>query len=144
MGIITLVSYIAAVEGYTFFFTGGSEECRKCRLRKVCIDKLRKGHVYRVTKVMNIRNQCPINKWVVTVEVEEVPVRAAIPKKYGVEGLIFHYRKIPCGRNCPNKEVCSPQLLPDEAKVKVIKVYSRIKCRNVSEPLVAADVLVVD
>ncbi len=144
MGIITLVSYIAAVEGYTFLFTGGSKECEKCRFRKVCIDKLRKGHVYRVTKVFNIRNRCPINKWVVTVEVEEVPVKAAIPKKYGVEGLIFHYRKIVCKPKCPNKSICSPQLLPEEVKVKVVKVSGKILCGSVAEPLVIADLLVVD
>jgi len=144
MRIITLVSYIAAVKGYTFLFTGGGEECKNCRLRKVCIDKLKKWHVYRVTKVLNVRNRCPINKWVVTVEVEEVPVRAAIPKKYGVEGLIFQYKKVRCEPNCPNKDVCSPPTLPGTAKVKVLKVYNKIRCGRTSEPLVSADIMVMD
>ncbi|MCD6323488.1 MAG: UPF0179 family protein [Desulfurococcales archaeon] len=140
MGIITLVGYIVARVGYTFLFTGGGPECVNCRLRKVCIDKLRKGHVYRVTKVLGIRNKCPINGWVITVEVEEVPVRAAIPKRYAVEGMIFKYVK----PETSSKGICSPDLLPKEAKVKVVKVYGKAQCGGIQEPLMEADVIVVE
>ncbi len=143
MGIITLVSYIAAREGYTFLHRGGGKECETCRFRKVCIDKLKKGHVYRVTKVLGIRNPCPINGWVVTVEVEEIPVRAAIPKKYAVEGLTFNYVKPKCSPSCNNRKKCSPELLPSKAKVKVVKVYDKIECDGVKEPLIEADILII-
>ncbi len=140
MGVITLVGEIVAKEGHTFLFTGGGPECLTCRLRKVCIDKLRKGHIYRITKVLGVKNRCPINGWVVTVEVEEVPVRAAIPKRYAVEGMIFRYVK-PDGLTTG---ICSPELLPKETKVKVVKVYREVKCEGVHEPLMEADVLVKD
>ncbi len=143
---ITLVSHIVAKVGYTFLFNGPSPQCINCRFRRVCVDKLRVGHTYRVVRVLGITNKCPINKYVVTVAVEEVPVAAAIPKRYGVEGLIFRYRKVDCSnRNCPNYGLCRPELLPNEGKVRVVKVYrgSKLKCaRGLS--LVKADILVID
>ncbi len=145
MGTITLVGYLVAKEGYTFLHSGPAKECLNCRLRKACVDKLKKGHVYRVKKVLGIVNKCPINDKVVTVEVEEVPVTAAIPKKMAVEGLTIKYEKIKCDTSdCPEKDVCAPRLLPERAKVKVVKIYGRIQCRKHGEPLVKADVLVID
>ena len=143
MGIITLVSHIVARKGYTFLFTGGTDVCKNCRLRKVCIDKLKPGHLYKVKRVLGIKNRCPLNEWVVTVEIEEVPIRVAIPKRYAVEGLTFLYRKLECDSNCKNKEICSPKYLPKKAKVKVVKIYSNIECSNEKEPLLMADVILV-
>lgn len=145
MGTITLVGYLVAKEGYTFLFTGGSEECTNCRLRKVCVDKLKVGHVYKVTKVIGIRNRCRINDYVITVEVEEAPVIAAIPKKFAVEGLTIRYRKVDCDvTNCLERDVCSPKLLPEEAKVKVVRVLGKVDCGRTREPMVKAEVLVID
>ncbi len=143
-GTITLVSYLVAREGYTFLFTGPSPECMNCRFRKVCVDKLREGHTYRVVRVLGIKNRCPINKYVITVAVEEVAVPAAIPKRYGVEGMIFRYRKIDCNNTeCEFFKLCRPDLLPDEGKVKVVSVGERLKCPR-GESLVKAEIMVVD
>ncbi len=142
---ITLISYLVARVGYTFMFTGPSPECLNCRFRKVCVDKLRKGHTYRVVKVLGIKNKCPINKYVVTVAVEETAVPAAIPKRYGVEGLIFNYMKIKCERTaCQNYKLCRPSLLPEQARVKVTKVYStcRLSCLK-GLSLIKADLMVL-
>ena len=140
-----MVGHLVAREGYTFLFTGGSEECSNCRLRKVCVDKLKIGHVYRVTKVLGIRNKCPINEYVITVEVDEASVVAAIPKKYAVEGLTVRYVKINCDAvRCPEREVCAPSLLPKEAKVKVVKVLGKVDCGKTKESMVKAEVLVID
>ena len=142
MGIITLVSYIVAREGYMFQFRGGSPECANCRFRKVCIDKLKVGHVYRVVRVLNIKNKCPLNEYVVTVEVEEAAVNACILKKYAIESMIVPYSKIECDRrDCEYYKLCRPDLLPDRAKVKVVKVFERIKCPK-GLPLVKASLLV--
>jgi len=142
---ITLVSYIVAKEGYTFQFKGGSPECMNCRFRQVCIDKLKVGHVYRVIKVMNIKNKCPVNEYVITVEVTEVAVDACIPKKYAIESMIVPYSKIQCGKkDCRYYRLCRPELLPDRARVKVTKVFNdKIKCpRGLS--LLKSSVLVVE
>ena len=125
-----------------FQFKGGSPECSNCRFRKVCIDKLKVGHVYRVTRVLNIKNKCPLNEYVVTVEVEEAPVDACILKRYAIESMIVPYSKIECDRrNCKYYKFCRPDLLPDKAKVKVMKVISGVKCPK-GIPLVLASLLV--
>ncbi len=143
-GTITLVSYLVAREGYTFLFTEPSPECMNCRFKKVCVDKLRKGHTYRVVRVLGIKNRCPINKYVITVAVEEVAVTAAIPKRYAVEGMIFRYRKVDCSNaRCEFFKLCRPDLLPDESKVKVVSVGERLKCPR-GASLVKAEIIVVE
>ncbi len=129
MGIITLVSYIVAREGYTFQFKGGSPECINCKFRRVCIDKLKVGHVYRIIRVLNIKNRCPINEYVITVEVEETAVDACIPKRYAIESMIVSYSKIECSKkDCKYYRFCRPDLLPNKAKVKIVKVIERVEC----------------
>ncbi|RLG85077.1 MAG: hypothetical protein DRO18_06345 [Thermoprotei archaeon] len=129
MGIITLVSYLVAKEGYTFAFTGATPQCSKCRFKRVCVDKLRPGHVYRIVRVLNIRNRCPVNEYVVTVEVEEALIEASIPKRLAVEGMIIDYRKVGCNMlKCKFSSICKPKLLPSTCKVKVVKVHGKLKC----------------
>jgi uncharacterized protein (UPF0179 family) len=134
LAIITLISYIVAKKGYIFQFTGSSKECLDCRFKKVCVDKLRKGHIYRVTKVYSIKNKCPLNEFVITVEVEEIPIEVSIPKKVAIEGITLHYRKIECNIDeCPYNKLCRPPLMPDQAKIKVEKIFENIRCqRNIS------------
>ena len=144
MSIITLVSYIAARKGYVFRFEEAPKECLNCRFRTVCVDKLKKGHVYKVTKVFNIRNRCPLNEYVITVEVEEISVDASLPKKLAIEGMIVKYAKIDCQKKeCPHYSICRPKLLPDVAKVRVEKVKGKINC-PLNYSLVEASLKVID
>ncbi len=130
MSIITLVSYLVAREGHVFVFSGGGPECESCRFRKVCIDRLRKGHVYRIVKVLNIRNRCPINKYVITVEVEEEPIEVLIPANLAVEGMTITFERRNCDINkCPYYTLCNPRLLPrDRCKVKILKILEKVNC----------------
>jgi len=144
LGVITLVSYVAAKEGYTFVASRPGEECVNCRFKSVCVDKLKPNHVYRVVKVMNIKNPCKINEYVVTVEVEEIPVEVVIPKKYAVEGLKFKYRKVFCDSKCRLKSLCDTQLITDGAIVKVVEVGERVDCPSFKEAMVKAKVMLAD
>ncbi len=144
MGIITLVSYVVAKEGHTFVASQPSEECINCRFKSVCVDKLKPNHVYKVVKVMNIKNSCKVNERVVTVEVEEIPVEVVIPKKYAVEGLRFKYKKISCDKRCDLRNLCSTRLIADGAVVKVVEVGKRVDCLNFKEAMVKAKVILAD
>ena len=140
---ITLVSYLTAKEGYTFVFSGPAPECNKCRFKKVCVDKLKKGHVYRVVRVLGVKNRCPINQYVITVEVEEVTIEAAVPTRLAIEGMIINYSKIMCDMsNCINNKVCNPKYLPSNGKVKIVEVLGRLQCPK-KIPLSKVRVIVV-
>jgi len=129
MGIITLISYLTARKGYRFVFTEPATECLNCRFRRVCVDKLKLGHVYEVTKVYNIRNKCPINEYVVTVEVEESPVEVAIDRRLAVEGMVVNYVRRNCDKvDCSNYPYCVPKLVPKSVKVKIESVLRHIEC----------------
>ncbi|OYT52220.1 MAG: hypothetical protein B6U73_00175 [Desulfurococcales archaeon ex4484_204] len=144
MAIITLVSHLVAREGYTFIHEGYSERCLNCRFKKVCIDRLKKGHIYRVVKVLGLRNRCPVNGYVVSVVVDEVPIEIALPKKLAVEGMTVRYPEIKCDRSkCQYLKLCKPRLLKEGSRIKVLTVKERIKC-PLNQSLVVAKVLLID
>lgn len=126
---ITLISYITAKEGFRFVFTGPSEECLGCRFRRVCVDKLKVGQIYEVKKVYGILNKCPINEYVVTVDVSEAEIEVAMSRKAVIEGAIVSYNKIPCDNvKCPNYSRCSSNLVIKPLKVKIVKVLGNVIC----------------
>lgn len=144
MGTITLVSSLVAREGYVFQFTGPAPECADCPFRKVCVDKLKPGHVYRVVRVLGIKNKCRLTGSVTTVEVEEAPVKTAIPSRLAVEGMVIRYNKVQCDkRDCPYYSICRQKLLPETAKVKIVGVGKKINCPK-GLRLREVDVLVID
>lgn len=144
MGIVTLVSSLVAREGYVFQFSGPAPECEGCPFRKVCVDKLKPGHVYRVVKVLGIKNKCRLTGSVTTVEVEESPVKAAVPSRLAVEGMVIRFSKVQCDRrDCLYYGICRQKLLPEAGKVKIVGVGKKIRCPR-GLRLREADVLVVD
>ncbi len=144
VGIITLVSSLVAKEGYVFQFTGAAPECMDCPFRRVCVDKLKPGHVYRVVKVLGIKNKCRLTGSVTTVEVEEAPARTAVPSRLAVEGMVIRFSKVQCDRkDCPYYSICRQKLLPESRKVKIVSVGKKIKCPR-GLHLREVDVLVAD
>lgn len=126
---ITLVSYLTAKEGFKFVFTGPSTECLNCRFNYVCNGKLKVGQVYEVVKVHNIRNKCPINEYVTTVEVREADVDLAVGKKVAIEGMTLNYSKMSCERvKCGNYPKCVPDLIVKPVKVKVVRILGSVNC----------------
>ncbi len=126
---ITLISYITAREGFRFVFTGPSKECLGCRFRRVCVDKLKVGQIYEVTKVYGILNKCPINEYVVTVDVKEAEIEVAMSRRTVIEGAIVNYSKMSCDNvKCPNHSRCSSNLVIKPLKVKIVKVLGNVTC----------------
>jgi uncharacterized protein (UPF0179 family) len=127
--IITLISYLTAKEGFKFVFTGPTPECLKCRFNYVCNGKLKVGQIYEVVKVYGIRNKCPINEFVETVEVREASIEVAVSRKVAIEDMIISYNKVKCDlSNCSNYSRCVPQLIVRPVKLKVLKVLNSVNC----------------
>ncbi len=141
--LITLVSYLVAKKGHRFVFTGAPDECKSCRFYTVCVGRLRPGHAYEVVEVLGIKNRCPVNEYVITVKVREVPIEVAIPTRLAVEGMTVTYEKIECNEDCPHKELCKSKYLPSRCRVKIVKVKEKINCAK-GLSLTKAEVLLQD
>ncbi|MEO3993732.1 MAG: UPF0179 family protein [Desulfurococcaceae archaeon TW002] len=145
MSIITLLNHMVAREGFKFIQGQPSEECLRCRLRPVCLDKLKPNHLYEVTKVTNIRNPCKLYEYVVTVEVEEKPILLVIPKRLALEGLKFTHKLIECSEvKCPYRTFCSTEYLKNNVLIKVVRVREKVNCRVSKEAMVLVEAMLAD
>lgn len=145
MPIITLLNHLVAKEGFKFIHGQPSEECLKCRLKPVCLDKLKPNHLYEVTRVTNIKNPCRLYGYVTTVEVEERPILLVIPKRLALEGLKFTYKMIECSEvKCPYRLFCNAEYLKDSMPVKVVKVKERVNCKTSRESMVLVEAILAD
>jgi len=126
--IITLVAKNLAKVGFKFIHEGEAEECSKCPLRKVCIEKLSKKRIYEVVRVRRRRHQCPVHGEVVVVEVTYSSIDAVIERKYAIEGIIVKYNPIDCEENCIYRRLCQPEGLIKGDKVKIEKLLGDIDC----------------
>jgi len=127
--IVTLISYLTAKEGFKFVFTGPAPECIKCRFNYVCNGKLKVGQIYEVVKVYGIRNKCPINEFVETVEVREASIEVAVNRKVAVNDMIISYNRMKCDLSrCSNYSRCVPQLIVRPVKLKILKVLGNVDC----------------
>ncbi|MCD6357582.1 MAG: hypothetical protein DRJ96_00910 [Thermoprotei archaeon] len=104
--------------------------CLTCRLYKVCAGLLRPKGRYKILAVRRKAHFCPlIRDYMVVVEVEELPLLAAVESKVAVEGVTLRYESISCPRDsCPYYEYCTNSPLVEGEKVKVVKVVERIAC----------------
>lgn len=94
---ITLIGSRLAKEGEDFIFMGESRECKKCKLRRTCMN-LEPGRKYRVVKRRGETvHECFVHDaGVITVEVENSPIVAAIDSKKAVEGSKISYSVPKC------------------------------------------------
>jgi len=104
--------------------------CLTCRLYRVCAGLLRPGGRYKVLAVRRKAHFCPlIRDYMVVVEVEELPLRAAVESKVAVEGVTLRYERISCNREgCPYYEYCVKTPLMNGERVRVARVMRRISC----------------
>lgn len=126
---VTLVPYEFAKEGVEFQYLGPAAECRECRLKNVCL-RLQEGKCYRITKIRENEHECRVHSGgkVVVAEVEEIPMKIAINKKFAIEGAMVEYQGIRCrNRECQYYEYCRPYKLTAE-KLKIEKVLEEISC----------------
>ncbi|MCC6033641.1 MAG: UPF0179 family protein [Desulfurococcaceae archaeon] len=145
MPIITLINHLVAKEGFRFIQGQPSEECLKCRLKPVCLDKLKLNHLYEVVKVTNIKNPCRLYGYVTTVEVEERPITLVVPKRLALEGLKFTRKSIECNEvKCPYRSYCNIEYLKDNAPIKIVRVMDRVNCRASKESMVLVEAVLAD
>lgn len=142
MNKVTLVGKNQARVGYTFFYVGVAPECKECKLHSLC-HALREGWTYEVVKVRGVTHTCPVHEeGASVVEVKELPLRLAIPRKEAIEGAIITVE----GRRCksppplsPGDEkylvCCNPYL--KSTKVRIAKVIGPINCSTEEELLEA-------
>ncbi len=130
MAIVTLIGKELAKKGTEFVYLGPLTECRDCKLRNACFN-LEPGRMYRISKVRDTEHECKIHEGgkVVAVEVEKVPVEAAIPSKMAVEGTVIRFESQKClNIGCASYPLCNPLGLKEGSRYRVIKIKGDVKC----------------
>jgi uncharacterized protein (UPF0179 family) len=121
---ITLIGSRLAKEGEDFIFVGESRECVKCKLRRTCMN-LDPGRKYRVVKLRgDTVHDCFVHEGgVLTVEVENSPIVAAIDSRKAVEGSKISYELPKCKEFDDSVyDILYPECLKEGDKCTVVKV----------------------
>jgi len=127
--IITLLPENMARKGVIFVSGEAGPECTRCKLRRVCIENLKPGHVYRVVRARRMTHKCPIYGTVRVVEVEEAEFEVAVEPRLAMPGAIIKYRPIKCPfKLCPHYRSCSPEFIRGEIRVKILEVRGSLEC----------------
>jgi len=128
MPLVTLIGEKLAKEGNEFVYLGPNNECRNCKLKTVCFN-LKLGRHYKITKIREKRHNCNIHEGTAAVvEVQELPILAAIDKELSA-GHSTKIEKKDC-RNigCDNYEFCCNIALQNDKTYKITKTYKSIDC----------------
>jgi uncharacterized protein (UPF0179 family) len=129
--ILTLVGTKQAKIGLIFLHCGAVENCKECKLLKVC-QKLEPGRVYEVVKSRGILHQCAVHEDGVTlVEVKEASILAALDSRSCIPGASIVYAPKKCGHiDCERMEECSPLGLHEGDRCKVEEIVGKMasKC----------------
>ena len=129
--IVALVTEAQASEG-TRFSVRVHPLCRRCRLYRACVGKLREGLTYEVVRVRRVAHVCPLLRAkMVVVDVVEAPKVIALTSRVVAEGLVTTFRRPACSYRgqCAYREYCRAEGLEDGEKVVVERVLSRhVEC----------------
>jgi len=127
---ISLVGIKQAKEGFVFLHQGSIEECKNCKLLKVCLENLESGRVYEVVGVRDKTFKCKVHdEGVRVVEVQKANTEASIDKRLAFEGVTITYKKQECeNSSCPDYKVCIPLGLRNGDKCKIFKIGDLVKC----------------
>ena len=131
---ITLIGSRLAKEDEDFVFMGESRECKKCKLRKTCMN-LEPGRKYRVAKIRgDTVHECFIHDGgVLTVEVENAPIVAAIESRKAVVGSKVSYELPKCKEFDDSVyDILYPECLREGDKCTVVKVLGPMEDGMVS------------
>lgn len=129
--IITLIGPGQARLGVRFIHKGGSPQCEGCQYRKVCIDNLEPGRIYKIVGVRDKTLFCDAyGMEMVVVEVSESEVEAAIPSGFAIEGAIISFQTPECAeRDCESYGLCFPEGLKGGDRVQIVEVNGNLHCR---------------
>ncbi|MFQ5909671.1 MAG: UPF0179 family protein [Thermoplasmata archaeon] len=129
MVLVTLVGEKQVREGNEFVYSGPLSECRDCRLKGVCFN-LEEGKRYRISSVRRLHHSCRVHEeGVRVVEVEVVPVEAAVGIRSAVEGSTVTLKFPECKEiGCDYYRLCHPLGLRTRQKATIVEVRRRIDC----------------
>ncbi len=122
--IVALVTEYQAKVG-TIFTVRATRVCSGCKLFEVCMGKLRPGGRYKVIKVRNFKQKCPVlSEYLRVSVVEELPIRLLVNKRLAMEGITITYTQPKCPPELVKElgELCSPRYIANGEKVRIIKI----------------------
>jgi hypothetical protein len=127
MALVTLIGEKIAKKDIEFIYIGPNNECRNCKLKTVCFN-LKVGRKYKITNIRDKKHNCNVHEGTaVVVEVQELPIKTSIDKKY-TKGSKTKIEKDECENiGCEYYEICSTAVQKDK-KYKVSKIIEKIKC----------------
>jgi len=127
MPLVTLIGERLANKDEEFIYLGPNNDCKNCKLKTVCFN-LKQNRTYKITKVRDKKHNCKIHEGTATVvEVEELPIKTAIDKKY-TEGSKTKIENIECNNiGCKNYNLCKFKIQDDKTYL-VEKIIGDIDC----------------
>jgi hypothetical protein len=128
--IISLVGIRQAKEGFVFLHQGPMEECKNCKLFKVCSENLESGRIYEVVGIRDKTFKCKVHdEGVRVVEVQKADTEVSIEKRLAFDGVTITYKQQECqDSSCPNNKVCIPFGLRNGDKCTIFKVGDKVNC----------------
>jgi len=129
MVLVTVVGKLQCKEGFEFVFGGPLAECRDCKVRNVCFH-LEENRRYRVKGIREVQHECRIHEeGVRVVEVEKIPIRAAVPAKAALEGSMLTFEANECKNlGCPHYTLCRPLGASEGMRFKIVSVEGDMDC----------------
>ena len=126
---VSMLTEIMAKQG-TEFSPYASPKCLRCRFFNVCIGNLRPGARYKVIRVRNHKNFCPLlSEKMYVVEVEELPVKLVVETRLAVQGMTVRYNT---PSDCDDEEVrvyrvkCNPPYIMEGERISIHRVVARL------------------
>ena len=125
---VTLIGERLAKEGKEFIYLGPNNECRNCKLKTVCFN-LKFGRNYKISKIREKKHNCNVHdRNVVVVEVEELPITAALSKKHPVGSSVKHTKMNCKNIGCENFDICMNKAVEHGKTYTVKKIYEKMTC----------------
>ena len=128
MTLVTLIGEKLAKEDEEFIYLGPNNDCRGCKLKTVCFN-LKPGRRYKIIDIRDKRHSCGLHEGnAAVVEVQELPIIAAIDKEL-TEGKTAKIERKECKNiGCNNFELCNNLALQKDRNYKITKIYEGLDC----------------
>jgi len=131
MSEVTLIGEHLAKEGLEFVFGGCLSKCKSCEIKNSCCG-LEKNRWYKIIGVRDKKHKCKVHHGdVQVVEVEKIPIKAAVPGRTVIEGSVVTLDIKDCKQlNCEHYRLCHPSGIENRHKYNVKDVGKKIKCKE--------------
>lgn len=127
---VTLVGKGQAETGRLFIHRGPGSKCIDCKYSKVCVENIKPGRIYEITKIRDktlFCKQYEIEMQVVEVVNAKIP--AAIPSKQAIPGVIITFKTPVCEEErCTSYELCFPEGLKSGDRCEILKIIQNVRC----------------